>query len=94
MLVKLLALWVVNNPLGFSKVMCELVVYWRAKGIYILPYLDVFIFLIMRFDVGWPLAKIVEEDMCRAGFTINWNKSDGAPKHERLHLRFDVDMAA
>jgi len=77
MLVKLLALWVVNNPLGFSKVMCELVVYWRAKGIYILPYFGDFLFLVMRYDARCLLAKIVEEDMRRAGLAINWDKSDG-----------------
>ena len=67
--------------------------YWRAKGIYFLPCLDDFLFLIMGYDVGCLMAKIIEEDIHRAGFTINWGKSVGAPKHERLHLRFDVDLA-
>jgi hypothetical protein len=42
-----------------------------------------------------PLGKKkIEEDKRRAGLTINWDKSDGTPKHDRLHLGFDVDLAA
>jgi len=68
--------------------------YWRARGINILPYLEDFLFLKMGYDDGCLLAKIVEEDMRRAGLTINWDNSDGNPKHERLHLGFDVDLLA
>jgi hypothetical protein len=32
--------------------------------------------------------------MRRAGLAINQSKSDGTPKHDRVHLRFDVDLAA
>jgi hypothetical protein len=48
----------------------------------------------MRYDDGCLLAKIVEEDMRRADLTIKWDTSDGDPMHERLHLGFDVDLAA
>jgi hypothetical protein len=68
--------------------------YWRARGNNILPYLDDFLFFIMGYDAGCLLVKIVEEDMRRVGLTINLDKSDGAPKHERLHLGFDVNLAA
>ena len=64
------ALWV------FSKVIRELVMYWRAREINILPYLDDFLFLIIRYDSGCLLAEIVEEDMRRAGLIINRDKSD------------------
>jgi hypothetical protein len=47
----------------------------------------------MRYDIGCLLAKIVEEDMRRAGLAINQSKSDGTPKHDRVHLGFDVDLA-
>jgi hypothetical protein len=68
--------------------------FWRARGINILPYLDDFLFLIMGYDAGYLLAKIVEEDMRRAGRAINQSKSDGTPKHDRVHLGFDVDLAS
>ena len=81
-----------TTPWAFSKVIRELVMHWRARGINILPYLDGFIFLFIAYDVGCLLAKILEEDMRRAGLTINRDKSDGTPKHERLHLGFDVNI--
>jgi len=68
--------------------------YWRARGINILPYLDDFLFLNMGYDVGCLLAKIVEEGMRHAGLTINRDKSDGTLKYKRLHLGFDVNLAA
>ena len=78
----------------FSKVIREFVMYWRARGINIIPYLDDFLFLIMGYDAGCLLATIVEEDMPRAGLDINRAKGDGAPKHDRVNLRFNVDLAA
>ena len=68
--------------------------YWRAIGINILQYLDDFFSLVMGYDFGCPLAKIVEEDIRSAGLTINWDKGDGTPQQERLHLGFDIDLAA
>ena len=83
-----------TSPWVFSKVICELGVYWTAKGIYILPYLDYFLFLVMGYDARCLLAKIIEENIRRAGLTINRDKSDGVPTHDRLHLGFDVNLAA
>jgi len=37
---------------------------------------------------------IVEKDTRLAGLTINWDKSDDTPLHERLHLGFTVDLAS
>jgi hypothetical protein len=49
-----------------------LVIFWRTKGINILPYLDDFLFLVMGYDAGCRLAKIVEEEMrLLAGLAIN-----------------------
>ncbi len=46
----------------------------------------------MGYYAGCLLAKIVKEDMRRAGLAINWDKSDDISKHERRHLGFDVDL--
>ena len=67
--------------------------YWRGKGINILPYLDDLLFLICGFEVGIRLARIVEEDMRLAGLSINWDKSDNIPLQERVHLGFLVNLA-
>ena len=66
-------------PWVFSKIIRELVMHWRGKGINILPYLDDLLFLICGFEVGIRLARIVEEDMRLAGLSINWDKSDNIP---------------
>ncbi len=48
----------------------------------------------MGYDAGCLLTTFVEEDMRRAGLSINWDVIDGIPKHERLHLWFDVELFA
>ncbi len=47
----------------------------------------------MGYYAGCLLAKIIKEDMRRAGITINWDKIDDISKHERRHLGIDVDLA-
>jgi len=54
-------------PWVFSKVIRELVMYWRAIGINILPYLDHFLFLICGYGAGIWLGHIIEDYMRRAG---------------------------
>ncbi len=39
------------------------------------------------------LARIVEEDMRLAGLSINWEKNDGTPSQERIHLGFVIILA-
>ena len=77
----------------FSKVIRELVMYWRARGINILPYLDDLLVMITGCEACRTLARIVEEEMRLAGLTINWEKSDGTPLQERIHLGFVVNLA-
>ena len=66
-------------PWVFSKVIRELAMYWRAKGINKLPYLDDLQFIITGCEACRRLARIVEKDMRLAGLTINREKSDGIP---------------
>ncbi len=73
-------------PWVFSMVIRELVMYWRAKGINILPYLDDLLFLVTRCEACRRLARIVEHDIRLAGLSINEDKSDGVPSQERIHL--------
>ncbi len=67
--------------------------YWREKGINILPYLDDFLFLICGYEAGIRFSLIIEEDMRRAGLSINCDKSDRIPLQERIHLGFVVNLA-
>ena len=48
----------------------------------------------MGYANGCLLTKNAEEDMRRAGLAINQDKSDGTPEHDRVHVGFDVDLAA
>ncbi len=73
-------------PWEFLKAIRELVMYWRAKGITILPYLDYLLFIFTSCEACRRSSRIVEEDMRLAGLTINWEKSDGIPLQERIHL--------
>jgi len=41
--------------------------YWRAKGINVLPYLDDLMFLITGYNACIILSRIVEEDMRLVG---------------------------
>ncbi len=59
----------------FYKVIRELVMYWRARGINILFYLDDLLFMITGCEACRALARIVEEDMRLAGLSINWEKT-------------------
>ncbi len=67
--------------------------YWRAKRINILPYLDDLLFLITGCESCRKLARIVEHDMRLAGLSINEEKSDGVPSQERIHLGFVVNLS-
>ena len=80
-------------PWVFSKIIRELVTYWRGKGINILPYSDDLLFLIYGYEAGIKLARIVEEDMRLAGISIIWDKSDNIPLQERVHVGFLVNLA-
>ncbi len=67
--------------------------YWRAKYINILSYLDDLLSLLLGLDACRLMARMVEEDMRLADLTVNWENSDGNPLHERLHLGFVVNLA-
>jgi hypothetical protein len=82
-----------TSPWVFSKIIRELVMYWMAKGINILPYLDDLLFLICGYEAGVRLRFIIEKDMRLAGLSINWDKSDNNPLQERIHLGFIVNLA-
>ena len=92
--IQLLTFWVVNKPLDFFKGIHEMVMYWRARGINILPYLNDFLSLVMGYNAGCLLARIVEKDMHLVSLPINQDNIDGPHKHERLHLGFHMDLAA
>jgi len=71
-----------SAPRVFSKVIRELVMFWRAKEIKILPYLGGLVFLITGYNACKLLARIVEEDMRLAGLSVNGDKRDYESLHE------------
>ena len=82
-----------TTPWVFSKVMRELVMFWRRDGIKLLPYLDDFMFMKSGFWQCVRMARKVERDFVRAGLRINVPKCHVIPAQQRRQLGFDVDFA-
>ena len=80
-------------PWVFSKVMRELVMFWRRDGIKLLPYLDDFMFMKSGFWQCVRMARKVEKDFVRAGLRINVPKCHVVPAQRRRRLGFDVNLA-
>jgi hypothetical protein len=68
-----------TSPWVFSKVMIELVMFWRRDGIKLLPYLDDFMFIKRGFWQCARMAQRVEGDFVRAGLRINGSKCHTIP---------------
>jgi hypothetical protein len=80
-------------PWVFSKVMRELVMYWRKSGISVLPYLDDFFFTKTGNKACMRLCLRVRKDFFSAGLIINVPKCCLTPPLVLRQLGFDVDMA-
>ena len=79
-------------PWVFSKVMRELVMYWRGAGVKVLPYLDDFLFMKQGQQACSRMARRIEQDFFSAGLQVNVSKSCRSPCHKLRHLGFDVDL--
>jgi len=80
-------------PFGLSKVMRELVMFWRRDGINLLPYLDDFMSMKSGFWQCVRMAFRMERDFVRAGKRINVTKCHSIPAQQRRQLGFDVVFA-
>jgi len=79
-------------PWVFSKVMRELVIYWRKGGIIVLPYLDDLFFSKKGKHACLFLCRRVRNDFFDAGLIINEPKCNLDPALCLRQLGFDVDM--
>jgi len=70
-------------PWVFSKVMRELVMFWRRESISVLTYLNDFMFVKQGFGACVRLARRVEGDLARAGLRINLRKCRMIPAQQR-----------
>jgi hypothetical protein len=82
-----------SAPWVFSKVMRELVMYWRKSGISVLPYMDDLFFSRKGEQVCLRLFLRVWKDFFSAGISINMPKCCLTPAPVLRQLGFDVDMA-
>ena len=73
-------------PWIFSKIIRELVMYWRKDGISMLPYLDDFMAMKHGFWACVCLARRPERDFVRAGLKINVPKCRTIPAQQRRQL--------
>ena len=81
-------------PWVFSKVITELVIFWRREGISVLPYLDDLMFMKQGLWACVWLARRMEGDFVRAGLRINVPNCRRIPAQQRRQLGFEVDLAA
>ena len=81
-----------SAPWVFSKVMRELVMYWRRSGISVLPYLDDFFFTKKGKQACLQLCLRLQKDFFSAGLIINVPKCCLTPALVLRQLGFDVDM--
>jgi hypothetical protein len=91
---KCLAFGLSTTPWVFSKVMRELVMYWRSCGIKVLPYLDDLFFPKKSFRACRLLGIRIEGECFKASLLINFPKSGLIPSLEGKHLGFEVDLGA
>jgi len=91
--------YIIAFPLGwpqlhgfFSKVMRELVMYWRRGGISVLPYLGYFFFSKKGSQTCLRLYRRVMQDFYDAGLIINVPKCLLDPALCLRQPGFDVDM--
>ena len=78
----------------FTKVMREIVMFWRRCGIRVLPYLNDLFFPKKGFVACRLVGIRIEGDFFKVDLQINFPKSGLIPKEERKHLGFDVDLVA
>ena len=81
-----------SAPWVFSKVMRELVMFWRKSGISVLPYLDDFFFSRKGELACLRLCLRLQKDFHSAGLIINLPKCTLIPSLVLRQLGFDVDM--
>jgi hypothetical protein len=64
-----------SSPWAFTKVLRQLVKYWRGLGIRLLPYLDDFLFMSRSREGALQLSSRILRDFRNAGFVVNMEKS-------------------
>ena len=79
---------------AFTKVLRPLIKKWRAQGIRCTVYLDDGICMAKTFALTLQQAKIIENDLIQAGFTINYEKSFLIPSQTGSWLGFDIDTTS
>ena len=77
-------------PFIFSKVMRDLAMYWRRRGIRVFPYPDDSTFIERGCWQVVRLARWVEKDIFLAGLKVNVSKWHLIPAQQRRQLGSDV----
>ena len=76
----------------FTKLVCPLVKYWRAKGLRIIVYLDDGLCAMAGEDKAAEASVLVQSTLNQAGFVINPKKSIWKPTQRLQWLRFVIDL--
>ena len=89
---KVLPFGLCSAPYIFTKVMRQLVKFWRGKGYLILLYLDDGLAGAPTFDRAQTLSGAVCQDLACSGFTINYEKSVLVPTQRITFLGAILDF--
>ncbi len=81
-----------SSPWAFTKVLRQLVKYWRCLGIRLLPYLDDFLFIVSTSrEEALQLSNRILRDFREDGFVVNMEKPMLLPSQSIVHLGMIVD---
>jgi len=80
------------TPWVVSKVMRDIVLYWRRGGLSVLPYLDDFPFTKRGKHACWLLIRRVSKDFFDAGLIINEAKCELEQVLCLRQLGYDLDL--
>ena len=89
---KVLPFGLSSAPYVFTKVVRQLVKYWRGRGYLILMYLDDGIGGDMSVERARILSDSVRQDLASSGFTVNDDKSIWEPTQKLVFLGSILDF--
>jgi hypothetical protein len=75
----------------FTKVLKQLVQFWRKQGIRLIPYIDDFLFICSSSDEFAAVQAKVLGDFAKAGFVLSVEKCQLRPSHVVQFLGFVID---
>ena len=78
----------------FTKVVREIVKYWRSRSYPVVVYLDDGIAFVETCKGAEVIAEKIKSDLIESGFVPNVKKCEWVPSQRRKWLGFDIDLTS